>query len=180
MDELIKKNSKENNYQEILSEILKKDRGNEISQILESICSNPKIEKKQKEEIYNKLFSYVERINKCFEKEIENIYIKGVKEACITQLIGNNIIGNKNTKSESNLEECLNDFIIKRLEMESKVKDNSNYKRILEEIKLEKEKINNVEKLEELYETKCDIEIIDSYQIGFKDAMKMLNKKNIM
>lgn len=77
--DLINEICKEQNFDELLLELLNQGRKNKISSILESINNNSKIQGKIKEQLYKEIFEYVNEINECYKSNIKNIFSMGVK-----------------------------------------------------------------------------------------------------
>jgi len=175
VEELVNKICKKNNYDELLLEIVKKGKENNINRILEEISNNTKLNEEEKKSCYDKIFDYVKEINGSFENKVKEIYMKGFKEASETMLMLSSYSISSNRKKDKDLENCLNDYIIKRLEQKNELASNEEYKKKLTKIKNE----SNNEKIKELYLEIKDLENIDSYKVGFYDAMKLLAKKDI-
>ncbi len=95
MQELIKKICEGKNYEKILLKIQKSKNNSSINKILNDISSNNKLTEIEKRKYYEGIFDYVKDINDNFEKNIEDIYFQGAKDA-VTKIIllKNNIIEN--------------------------------------------------------------------------------------
>jgi len=175
IEELISRICKKNNYNEVLLEIIQNGKENKINKVLEEISNNTKLSEEEKESCYDKIFDYVKEVNDSFENKVKDIYVKGFKEASESMLMLSSYSNSSNRKRDKDLEHCLNEYIIKRLEQKNELASNEDYKKKIAKIKKE----TNNEKLKELYLEIKDLENIDSYKVGFYDAMKLLAKKDI-
>lgn len=175
IEELVNKICENNNYDELLLEIVKNGKESSINSVLEEISRNTKLNEKEKKSCYNKIFDYVKEINGNFENRVKDIYMKGFKEASETMLMLSSYSISSNEKKDKNLENCLNDYIIKRLEQKNELASNEDYQKKLIKVKNE----TNNQKLKELYLEIKDLENIDSYKVGFYDAMKLLAKEDM-
>ena len=169
IEDLIKKICDSNDYDELLLEIVKEGENNKIVEILESISNNNKIAEEEKIEYYNKIFDFVKNINKNYESKIKDIYSKSLQESSIKLLMLSDYL-KKDIKIDKKIEADMNDYILKRLERKSKIVNNTKLKNKFQRIE---EELKN-EKIKELYFNMRDLEIIDSYKIGFYDALQIL------
>ena len=169
IEDLIKKICDSNDYDELLLEIVKEGENNKIVEILESISNNNKMAEEEKIEYYNKIFDFVKNINKNYESKIKDIYSKSLQESSIKLLMLSDYL-KKDIKIDKKIEADMNDYILKRLERKSKIVNNTKLKNKFQRIE---EELKN-EKIKELYFNMRDLEIIDSYKIGFYDALQIL------
>lgn len=175
VEELVNKICEKNNYDEILLELVKKGKDSKINKILEEISNNNKLKDSEKNNFYDKIFDYVKEVNESFENKVRDIYKKGYKEASETMLMLSSYSIISNSEKDEELENCLNDYIIKRLEQKNGLVNNLEYQKKVKKAKNE----NDSEKLKELYLVIKDLENIDSYKVGFYDAIKLLCKEEI-
>ena len=174
VEKFINKICENNNYDELSLEIIKNGKESNINKILEEISNNTKLNEEEKKSYYNRIFDYVKEINEHFENKVKDVYMKGFKEASETIPILSDYSIRNNKKKNKDLENCLNDYIIKRLEQRNGLSNNEVYKKKVRKIEIEK----NNEKMRELYSEIKDLENIDSYKVGFYDAMKLLVKED--
>lgn len=178
IEELIEKICTQNDYHKILLDVMKDKNKMDVRDVLIMISDNPQIDKKKKEELYEKIYEYTERLNVCFENKIKDVYLQGYKEACITTLVLRESSVDEDGNMDEELQECLNDFVRRRLKTENKLATNNKYQNILNAIQNSKTQNEGIDKLENLYSSKCDYENIDSYQVGFNDAIKISIQRN--
>lgn len=76
---LVDKICNEQNFDELLLNIIKQRRNNGIKKILNSINANTNIDDKTKRQIYEEIFKYVNDINKNVKMNVREIYIYAVK-----------------------------------------------------------------------------------------------------
>ena len=163
IEELVNKICENNNYDELLLGIVNNEKKSSINKVLEEISKNKKLNEKEKKSYYNKIFDYVIEINENFKNRVKDIYMKGFKEASETMLMLSSYSISSNGKKDKDLENCLNDYIIKRLEQKNELASNEDYQKKLIKIKNE----TNNQKLKELYLEIKNLENIDSYKVGF-------------
>lgn len=175
VEELVNKICENNNYDELLLEIVNNGKESNINRVLEEISNNTNLNEQEKKSCYDKIFDYVKEVNASFENKVKGIYMKGFKEAAVTILMLSSFSTKNKEKKDKDLENCLNDYIIKRLEQKNELASNGDYKEKLRKIKIERDN----EKIKELYLEIKDLENIDSYKVGFYDAMKLLVKEDI-
>lgn len=180
-EKIVENICKKQNYEEIIANIVKGKVNNNIEETLGIISSNSKLERTEKDQIYNKIFDFVKDINNELENKVKDIYRKGLRES-ITAM---SIIFSKERSIEDEewgeLEFDVRDFINTRLEKTNKLSENEEHKSIIKDIKKYKEKIKdkeNLEELDNLYELLRDIENVESYEQGFTDAINILTKFN--
>ena len=92
--DLIEKVCKKQNFDELLLEIVKSNKGNKINKFLQTIEDNENIDKKLKREIYEEIFDYVDDVNKYLKLNLEKIFSIAAKETIIqinNELNGGNI-----------------------------------------------------------------------------------------
>ena len=175
IEELVNKICENNNYDELLLGIVNNEKKSSINKVLEEISKNKKLNEKEKKSYYNKIFDYVIEINENFKNRVKDIYVKGFNEASETILMSLSCTINSNEKKHKYLKNCLNDYIVKRLEQKNELECNEDYKEKLKKIKIETDN----QKLKELYLEIKRLENIDSYKVGFYDAMKLLAKEDM-
>lgn len=73
------------NYDDLLIKIVKPGKDNKINCILNNIYMDKSITDNKKRGIYEKIFDYVDDINKELKSNIESIFASGVREA-ITEI----------------------------------------------------------------------------------------------
>lgn len=180
-EKIVESICKKQNYEEMIANTVKGKVNNNIEETLGIISSNSKLEKTEKDQIYNKIFDFVKDMNNEVENKVKDIYRKGLKES-ITAM---SIIFSKHKSVEDDeweeLEFDVRDFINTRLEKTNKLGKNAEHKSMIKDIKKYKEKIKdkeNLEELENLYELLKDIENVKSYEQGFTDAINILTKFN--
>lgn len=172
------KDKYERMYEQILNTAIKREKDNNIIKILKNISANNKLSKKEKEMIYDEIFEYTNKINKTFETKIEEIHKNGIKEGSIMSIISNN---ENNENEERTLYLELEEFILERLQDNSKLNSNNDYINTSNEINQIKNQINSneltlINKLYDLFNFRTDIETIEAYKIGFKDSIKFFSE----
>lgn len=185
IDELINELNKNTNYEEILIEIINSKENNHIKEIFEKIFLNNDLTKKQKEKIYNSILDYSNEISKNFKNKIEDIHKRGFKEGSLISLLIDRQTRDNFGKRDAELELLIEDFILDRLKTRNILVDNKEYEDKENEIKKIKEECTTgtleisegIDKLEDLYEFREDLEEIEAYKIGFKDALKFVLHK---
>lgn len=78
------------NYDELLIKLVKTGKDNKINIILNNIYMDKSITDNKKREIYEKIFDYVDDINKELKSNVEKIFECGVRKA-IAELTNKNI-----------------------------------------------------------------------------------------
>ena len=169
LEQLIKRICDSTDYDELLLEIVTREKDNKIVQVLKDISNNKKLTKKEKIDYYSNIFDFVKDINNNYESKIKDIYNKSLHDSSIKLLMLSDYL-KKEIKLDIKLENDMNDYILKRLERNSKIIKNVNFKNKLKTI----EKELKSEKLKEVYSDIRDLEAIDSYKIGFYDALQIL------
>ena len=169
LEQLIKRICDSTDYDELLLEIVTREKDNKIVQVLKDISNNKKLTKKEKIDYYSNIFDFVKDINNNYERKIKDIYNKSLHDSSIKLLMLSDYL-KKEIKLDIKLENDMNDYILKRLERNSKIIKNVNFKNKLKTI----EKELKSEKLKEVYSDIRDLEAIDSYKIGFYDALQIL------
>lgn len=99
--DLIERVCKKQNFDELLLEIVKSNKGNRINKFLQTIEDNENIDKKLKREIYEEIFDYVDDVNKYLKLNLEKIFSIAAKETIIqinNELNGGNIEMRKKIK----------------------------------------------------------------------------------
>lgn len=110
--DLIEKVCKKQNFDELLLEIVKSNKGNKINKFLQTIEDNENIDKKLKREIYEEIFDYVDDVNKYLKLNLEKIFSIAAKETIIqinNELNGGNIEMRKKIKviiADDNIHFC--------------------------------------------------------------------------
>lgn len=185
IDEFVNELNKNTNYEEMLVEIINIKDNDNIKKIFEEISENNELTEQQKEKIYNSIFDYSNEINKNFKKKIEDVHKRGFKEGALISLLIDSITRDDGGKRDTELNLAVEDFILERLKEQNLLEDSKEYlnnKNEIEKIKIEctTDKLKVIEKLnklEELYEFKTDLEEIQAYKIGFRDALKFIINK---
>ena len=89
----------EQDFDELLLEILNNNKENKINKILKDIDNNEKLDSIIKTQIYEELFDYVKEINEFFKLNIKEVFAKGVKETIVKL---NNVYKKELLKGKSN------------------------------------------------------------------------------
>ncbi len=97
--DLINDICEEQDFDELLLEILNNNKENKINKILKDIDKNEKLDSIIKTQIYEELFDYVKEINEFFKLNIKEVFAKGVKETIVKL---NNIYKKELLKGKSN------------------------------------------------------------------------------
>ena len=98
--DLINDICEEQDFDELLLEILNNKKKSTINQILQNIDKNKKMDSIIKTQIYEELFDYVKEINEYFKLNIKEVFAKGVKETIVKL---NNIYEKELLKGKSNI-----------------------------------------------------------------------------
>lgn len=80
---IIKTICNEQNYDTILIDLIQPEKNKEINEFIEKIHANKNINDLEKREVYEKIFEYVQKVNKILEGNVEKIFETGVREAII-------------------------------------------------------------------------------------------------
>ena len=121
LEQLIKRICDSTDYDELLLEIVKREKDNKIVQVLKDISNNKKLTKKEKIDYYSNIFDFVKDINNNYESKIKDIYNKSLHDSSIKLLMLSDYL-KKEIKLDIKLENDMNDYILKRLERNSKIK----------------------------------------------------------
>ncbi len=89
-DEIISKICNKERYEKILIDIAKENEKNNLTKMFNNISNNSKLEQNERNEIYHKVFIYINSINKSFEQKIASI-CEGVCIDTINEISKNNI-----------------------------------------------------------------------------------------
>ncbi len=100
--ELVNEICEEQDFDELLLEILSYSKENRINKMLQNINKNKKIDSKIKKQLYEEIFEYVNDINESCKTNIKEIFSIGVKKT-IKKI--NNIHRNELLKGTSNMSE---------------------------------------------------------------------------
>lgn len=68
------------NYEDILRQLIKSNKENNVKKMLNEINENKDITTKQKQIIYETIFNYINNVNEELIKNIKEIFRKGVEE----------------------------------------------------------------------------------------------------
>ena len=170
----ISNNKYEKMFEKVFRNGIKGEKDNNIRMILEKISSDDNLSQKDKENIYDNIFEYVIKINESFESKIEEIHKRGIKEGSLMSFTLNNESKEDEVDRELYLE--LEEFILERINDNSKLSTNTDYIKNTNEIEQIKNNItdnelSSIEELYNLYDFRTDIKTIEEYKIGFKDSM---------
>lgn len=80
-EQLIEKICNEQNFEELLLEIMSKKENNKINKILTYISESNRLDEKQKREIYGDFFDYLKEINQLYIDSLKDVFCLGVKKA---------------------------------------------------------------------------------------------------
>ena len=92
--DLIEKVCEKQNFDELLLQIVKRNKENRINRILQNIEENKKFDKKLKRQIYEGIFDYVDDVNKYLKNNLKKIFSIAAKETIIqinSELNGGNV-----------------------------------------------------------------------------------------
>lgn len=76
----IDKICKKQNFEDILLRIKLSNKKLTMKNIFKSIENNIEIEDIQKRKLYEELYDYIDYMNKCYEKNLKNVFILGIGE----------------------------------------------------------------------------------------------------
>ena len=102
---IIKEICQKQNFEKMLLSIKNINKSNSTRKTLEKLEEIKNIDSTLKREIYQDIFDYIDHMNKCYKKEIKNIFIKGI-QATIAQLCENPILDSiSNMRNEIQMKE---------------------------------------------------------------------------
>lgn len=106
---LINEICEEQNFDELLLEILRNNKENKIKKILQTIDKNTQINNEIKMQLYDNIFEYVNEINEYCKTNIKEIFSRGAKET-IKKI--NSIYSNELLKGKYNMDRKIKIIIV--------------------------------------------------------------------